>query len=297
MQQYLNLLKDIQDNGVFTGDRTGTGTQSVFGRQLRFDMKDGFPLLTTKKLYTRAIIHELLWFISGSTNTKYLTDNDVNIWNEWADENGDLGPVYGAQWRAWPKGESCTTCYGSGKLNDAEAGDIFYDEWDCPDCNGRGEFVVDQLAQVIEGIRTNPNGRRHIISAWNVPQIQDMALPPCHCLMQFKVYGDKLHLQLYQRSADVFLGVPFNVASYALLLGMVAQVTGLKAGEFIHTFGDVHIYNNHQEQVTEQLTRKPYMKPTLLLNPDVKEIDDFTFDDIEIKGYTSWPSIKGEVSV
>lgn len=283
MQQYLNLLKDIQDNGVFTGDRTGTGTQSVFGRQLRFDMKDGFPLLTTKKLYTRAIIHELLWFISGSTNTKYLTDNNVNIWNEWADENGDLGPVYGAQWRGY---------LGARERNDYLQGDMRNGKESRPYLE-----KTDQLAQVIEGIRTNPNGRRHIISAWNVPQIQDMALPPCHCLMQFKVYGDKLHLQLYQRSADVFLGVPFNVASYALLLGMVAQVTGLKADEFIHTFGDVHIYNNHQEQVTEQLTRKPYMKPTLLLNPDVKEIDDFTFDDIEIKGYTSWPSIKGEVSV
>lgn len=277
MHQYLNLLQDIMSNGYDTNDRTGTGTRSVFGRQLRFNMKEGFPLVTTKKLYTRAIIHELLWFIKGDTNIKYLVDNDVNIWNEWADKNGELGPVYGAQWRKY-LGAKEVDYVGLGKEN-------VIPQWD------------DQLAQVIEGIRTNPTGRRHIISAWNVPQINDMALPPCHCLMQFKVYGDTLHLQLYQRSADVFLGVPFNIASYALLLGMVAQVTGLKAGEFVHTFGDVHIYNNHKEQVLTQLGRKPYMLPTLLLNPEVKEIDDFTFDDIEIRGYNSWPSIKAEVSV
>lgn len=268
MQQYLKLLQDIMSNGYDTDDRTGTGTRSVFGRQLRFNLREGFPLVTTKRLYTRAIIHELLWFIKGDTNIKYLQDNNVRIWDEWADENGELGPVYGAQWRRYQ---------GVDFQGDDES--------------------IDQLANVIEGIRTNPTGRRHIISAWNVPQIEDMALPPCHCLMQFKVYGDTLHLQLYQRSADVFLGVPFNIASYALLLAMVAQVTGLKAGEFVHTFGDVHIYNNHKEQVLTQLERKPYMLPTLILNPEVKEIDDFTFEDIEIKGYESWPSIKGEVSV
>ncbi len=277
MHQYLKLLKDIRENGQMTDDRTGTGTQSLFGRQVRYKMSDGFPLVTTKKVNTKALIHELLWFIKGDTNIKYLNNNGVNIWNEWADENGDLGPVYGAQWRRH-LGARPVAHAGLGEYN-------VVPQWD------------DQLAQVIEQIKTNPTSRRLIIDSWNVPQIADMALPPCHCLMQFKVYQGKLDLQLYQRSADVFLGVPFNIASYALLLGMVAQVTGTLAGDFIHSFGDVHIYNNHQEQVELQLSRKPYMLPTLLLNPEIKNIDDFTFDDIEIKGYVHHPSITGKVSV
>ena len=268
MKQYLDLLRDIQVNGTFTGDRTGTGTQSVFGRQLKFDLREGFPLITTKKIFTKAIIHELLWFISGDTNIRYLNDNGVRIWDEWADVGGDLGPIYGAQWRNYEG----------------------VDGYGLP-CG------IDQLAEVIEGLKSNPNGRRHIISAWNVPLISDMALPPCHCLMQFKVYDGVLHLQLYQRSADVFLGVPFNIASYALLLAMVAQVTGLEAGEFIHTFGDVHIYNNHQGQVALQTTRTPKPLPTLWLRPEIKDIEEFTFDDIQIKDYDYHPAIKGEVSV
>lgn len=261
MQQYLDLLRDIQENGTCTSDRTGTGTKSVFGRQMRFDMKDGFPLLTTKKLYTRAIIHELLWMISGSTNVKYLQDNKVTIWDEWADEDGELGPVYGSQWRSF---------------------------------GGRG---IDQLTQVINDIQSNPNSRRLIINSWNPQDLHIMALPPCHCFIQFKVYEDTLNLQLYQRSADVFLGVPFNIGSYALLLCMVAQVTNLKAGEFVHTLGDVHIYDNHQEQVNEQLSRNPLGIPKLTLNPRIKDIYDFTFDDIKIEGYKSWPSIKADVAV
>lgn len=270
MNNYQQLLQDILTNGYDTDDRTGTGTRSVFGRQLRFNMNEGFPLLTTKKVFTKAIIHELLWFISGSTNIKYLQDNGVRIWDEWADKNGDLGPVYGAQWRNFGEFDAGHAAFQGG---------------------------IDQLSQVIEGLKTNPTGRRHIISAWNPQDIDDMALPPCHCLMQFKVYGDTLHLQMYQRSADVFLGVPFNIASYALLLAMVAQVTGLKTGEFIHTFGDVHIYNNHKEQVRTQLQRRPYLLPTLRLNPDIKNIDDFKFEDISIENYTYHPAIKGKVSV
>ena len=277
MNNYQKLLNDILINGYDTDDRTGTGTRSVFGRQLRFNMSEGFPLLTTKKVFTKGIIHELLWFISGSTNIKYLQNNGVHIWDEWADENGELGPVYGAQWRKY---------LGAREIDyvNLSKGKIL-PEW------------TDQLSKVIEDIKSNPSSRRHIVNAWNVPQIQDMALPPCHCLMQFKVYDDTLHLQLYQRSADVFLGVPFNIASYALLLAMVAQVTGLKAGEFVHTFGDVHIYNNHKEQVLTQLNRKPYLLPTLKLNPGIKDITKFKFEDISIENYICHPAIKGKVSV
>jgi len=268
MKQYLELLQDILDNGADTGDRTGTGTRSVFGRQLRFDLREGFPLITTKKVFTKGIIRELLWFIRGDCNIEYLNRNGVRIWDEWADENGDLGPVYGAQWRNYQG------------------------------VDDQGDHTsVDQLAEVIEGLKNNPNGRRHIISAWNVPQIPDMALPPCHCLMQFKVYDGVLNLQLYQRSADVFLGVPFNIASYALLLAMVAQVTGLEAGEFIHTFGDVHIYNNHMDQVKLQLTREPRPLSTLELNSKITDIERFTFMDVDIFDYQHHPKITGQVSV
>jgi len=253
-------------------DRTGTGTIGLFGEQLKFDLADGFPLLTCKKVYTRAIIHELLWFISGSTNIEYLKDNNVTIWDEWADENGDLGPVYGEQWRQY-------------------VGINLSDPLDPVPTQ------IDQLAQVIENIRNNPDSRRHIVSAWNVTQIGYMALPPCHCLFQFSVLGGKLHLQLYQRSADLFLGVPFNIASYAILLQMVAQCTGYEAGVFTHTFGDVHIYSNHIEQMKEQIQRPPLAPPKLWLNPDITEIDDFSFEDIEIRNYQSHPAIKGEVSV
>lgn len=268
---YNQLAHQILKYGEHRDDRTGTGTTGLFGQQLKFDLSKGFPLLTTKKVYTRAIIHELLWFISGSTNIKYLTDNKVNIWNEWADPNsGDLGPIYGAQWRRYVGTE---------------------------DVDGHLATQVDQLANVIKSIKENPNSRRHIVSAWNVTQIEEMALPPCHCLFQFNVLGDKLHLQLYQRSADYFLGVPFNIASYTILLAMVAQITGYKPGVFTHTFGDVHIYSNHIEQMNEQLRRPPLAAPTLWLNPDIKEINDFKFEDIEIRNYNPHPAIKGEVSV
>lgn len=264
MQQYLNLLEHVLETGIKKEDRTGTGTVSVFGYQMRFDLAAGFPILTTKKLHLRSIIHELLWFLKGETNIKYLKDNNVRIWNEWADENGELGPIYGYQWRSWP------------------ASDGVY---------------IDQISQVVDSIKNNPDSRRHIISAWNVGEIKNMALPPCHILFQFYVANGKLSCQLYQRSADIFLGVPFNIASYALLTLMLAQITGLKPGEFIHTLGDAHIYLNHLDQVKLQLERKPFDLPIMSLNPNVESIFDFKSDDFELVNYKSHPSIKGEISV
>ena len=264
MKQYLDLLRYIRENGVQKGDRTGTGTQSVFGYQMRFNLNDGFPLLTTKKVHLRSIIHELLWFISGDTNIKYLHDNKVSIWDEWADENGDLGPVYGHQWRSWPT----------------------------PD-GGH----IDQLANLMDQLKKNPDSRRHIISAWNVAEVDKMALPPCHSLFQFYVADNRLSCQLYQRSADVFLGVPFNIASYALLTMMIAQCCGYEPGDFVHTFGDVHIYSNHQEQVELQLSREPKPLPTMKINPDVKDIFSFKYEDFTLEGYDPWPAIKAPVAV
>lgn len=264
MQQYLDLLSDILDNGTVKTDRTGTGTISVFGRQLRFDLADGFPLLTTKKLHLKSIIHELLWFLSGSTNIKYLQENGVRIWNEWADENGDLGPVYGHQWRQWP--------------------------------DGKGGFI-DQISQVVDQIKNTPDSRRMIVTAWNPADIPGMALPPCHAFFQFYVADGKLSLQLYQRSADTFLGVPFNIASYSLLLMMMAQVTGLQPGEFIHTFGDTHLYLNHIEQARLQLTRSPRPLPHMRINSDVKSIFDFKFEDFTLTDYNPHPHIAAQVSV
>lgn len=264
MQNYLELLQHILDIGTDKTDRTGTGTRSVFGYQLRYDLSKGFPLVTTKKVHLKSIIYELLWFIKGDTNTKYLTDNGVSIWNEWADENGDLGPVYGAQWRSW---------------------------------KGADGKVVDQLSDVIEQIKKNSDSRRLIVSAWNVAEIPNMALAPCHALFQFYVADGKLSLQLYQRSADVFLGVPFNIASYALLLMMVAQVTGLEVGDYVHTFGDVHIYNNHFEQVRKQLSREPRPLPTMKLNPEIKDIFDFDFEDFTLQNYDPHPGIKAPVAI
>ena len=264
MKQYLDLLRRVKAEGIFKGDRTGTGTTSVFGHQMRFDMADGFPLLTTKKLHTKSIIHELLWFLKGDTNVKYLQDNGVRIWNEWADENGDLGHIYGYQWRSWP---------------DYKGGSI------------------DQISEVIDQIKNNPNSRRLIVSAWNVADIDNMNLPPCHAFFQFYVADGKLSLQLYQRSADIFLGVPFNIASYALLLHMVAQVTGLEPGTFVHTLGDAHIYSNHEEQIELQLTREPRKLPRLKINPNVKNIFDFKFEDFEIVDYDPHPHIAGVVAV
>ncbi len=264
MQQYLNLLQHILDEGIVKTDRTGTGTKSVFGHQMRFHMSDGFPLLTTKKLHLRSIIHELLWFLRGDTNIQYLHDNKVTIWDEWADENGDLGPVYGHQWRSWP------------------------------DYNGG---TIDQIANVVDLIKHHPDSRRMMVSAWNVAEVDQMALPPCHCLFQFYVADGKLSLQLYQRSADTFLGVPFNIASYALLLQMMAQVTGLEAGDFIHTTGDTHLYLNHIEQAQLQLTRAPRPLPHMIINPDVKNIFDFQYEDFQLEGYDPWPHIKAEVAV
>ncbi len=261
MKQYLDLLQDVMDNGVDKLDRTGVGTRSVFGRQMRFDLNKGFPLVTTKKVHLKSIIHELLWFIKGSTNIKYLQDNGVRIWNEWADENGDLGPVYGSQWRNW---------------------------------NGEG---IDQLAEVIDKLKHNPNDRRMIVSAWNVGKIAEMRLPPCHMMFQFYVAGNKLSCMLYQRSCDMFLGVPFNIASYALLTMMIAQVCGLEPGEFIHTLGDTHIYHNHFEQVREQLSRQPLPLPVMKLNPAVKNIDDFTYDDFTLEGYESYGKLAAPVAV
>lgn len=264
MRQYLDLLHKIKEEGVIREDRTGTGTKSIFGYQMRFNMSDGFPLLTTKKLHLKSIIHELLWFLSGDTNIKYLQDNGVRIWNEWADENGDLGPVYGHQWRSW---------------SDYKGG------------------TIDQIQQAVDLIKNNPNSRRILVSAWNPADIDNMALPPCHCLFQFYVADGKLSLQLYQRSADVFLGVPFNIASYALLLQMMAQVTGLECGDFVHTTGDTHLYLNHLEQVDTQLTRTPRPLPTMKINPDVKDIFSFKYEDFELTDYNPWPHIKADVSV
>jgi thymidylate synthase len=264
MKQYLDLLQYILNNGIEKNDRTGVGTRSVFGYQMRFDLQNGFPLVTTKKLHLRSIIYELLWFIHGDTNIKFLHDNNVSIWDEWADENGDLGPIYGKQWRRW---------------------------------EGKDGKVIDQLSWVINEIIKNPNSRRLIVSAWNVAEISEMKLPPCHVLFQFYVANNKLSCQLYQRSADVFLGVPFNIASYALLTHMIAQVTGLQVGEFIHTFGDVHLYLNHIQQAKLQLSREPFALPQLKLNPNVKNIDDFKFEDIEILNYQAHPSIKADVAV
>jgi thymidylate synthase len=264
MRQYLDLMQHVLDTGVRKEDRTGTGTISVFGYQMRFNLADGFPLVTTKKAHLRSIIHELLWFIAGDTNIRYLKENGVSIWDEWADENGDLGPVYGAQWRSWP----------------------------APD--GR---TIDQLSNVIEMIRTKPDSRRLIVSAWNPALVDDMALPPCHSLFQFYVAEGRVSCQLYQRSADIFLGVPFNIASYALLTMMVAQVTGLKPGDFVHTFGDAHLYSNHLEQARLQLSRTPRPLPTMKLNPAVTRIEDFRFEDFELVGYDPEPAIKAPIAV
>lgn len=264
MKQYLDLLRHVMEHGSDKSDRTGTGTRSVFGYQMRFDLSQGFPLLTTKKLHLKSIIHELLWFLQGDTNIKYLQDNGVRIWNEWADENGDLGHVYGYQWRSWPD-------YSGG--------------------------AIDQIAQAVETIKHNPDSRRIIVSAWNVADIDHMKLPPCHALFQFYVADGKLSLQLYQRSADSFLGVPFNIASYALLLMMVAQVCGLQPGEFIHTLGDAHIYTNHFEQVQLQLTREPRPLPRMVINSDVKNIFDFKYEDFTLEDYDPHPHIAGKVSV
>ncbi len=264
MRQYLDLMQHVLDTGLVKSDRTGTGTKSVFGHQMRFDLADGFPLVTTKKLHVRSIIHELIWFLRGDTNIAYLKENGVSIWDEWADENGDLGPVYGAQWRSWP--------------------------------TPSGE-VIDQIAQVVEGIRSNPDSRRHIVTAWNPADVDRQALPPCHAMFQFWVGNGRLSCQLYQRSADIFLGVPFNIASYALLTLMMAQVTQLKPGEFVHTLGDAHLYLNHLDQAREQLSREPRPLPTMALNPDVTEIDGFRFEDFALSGYEPHPHIKAPVAV
>lgn len=264
MKQYHDLLKRVLTEGVEKSDRTGTGTISVFGHQSRYNLEDGFPMLTTKKLHLKSIVHELLWFLAGDTNVKYLQENGVRIWNEWADENGDLGHIYGYQWRSWP------------------------------DYNGGS---IDQITEVIETIKNNPDSRRMIVSAWNVGDLSNMNLPPCHAFFQFYVADGRLSLQLYQRSADIFLGVPFNIASYALLLMMVAQVTGLKPGEFVHTLGDAHIYTNHLDQVKLQLTRDFRKLPTMKINPEVKSIFDFKYEDFELEGYDPHPHIKGEVAV
>ena len=264
MKQYLDLLQEIMDHGTVKSDRTGVGTKSIFGHQMRFDLSEGFPLLTTKKVHLRSIIHELLWFISGDTNIGYLHDNKVSIWDEWADANGDLGPVYGKQWRSW----------------------------DTPD--GRS---IDQLSEVIEAIKRNPDSRRMIVCAWNPSDVDKMALPPCHCFFQFYVADGRLSCQLYQRSADTFLGVPFNIASYALLTMMIAQVCGLKPGEFVHTTGDTHIYLNHFDQVREQLSRTPRPLPVMKLNPEVKDIFRFRYEDFTLEGYDPWPAIKAPVAV
>ena len=264
MKQYLDLLRHVMETGSDRGDRTGTGTRSVFGHQMRFDLADGFPVLTTKKLHLKSIIHELLWFLKGDTNIAYLKENDVHIWDEWADANGDLGPVYGYQWRSWPTHD------------------------------GRH---LDQIVALVEGLKKNPNSRRHIVSAWNPALIDEMALPPCHCLFQFYVSDGKLSCQLYQRSGDIFLGVPFNIASYALLTLMVAQVCGLQPGDFVHTFGDTHIYHNHFDQVREQLARTPKVLPKMVINPDVKDLFSFRFEDFELVGYEPDSHIKAPVAV
>ena len=264
MRQYLDLMRRVLETGITKTDRTGTGTLSVFGHQMRFDLADGFPLVTTKKLHLRSVVHELLWFIAGDTNIEYLKKNGVSIWDAWADENGDLGPIYGAQWRSWrtPNGGS-----------------------------------IDQLRQVVDEIRSHPDSRRLMVTAWNPGEIADMALPPCHCLFQFYVADGRLSCQLYQRSADIFLGVPFNIASYALLTMMVAQVTGLRPGDFVHTFGDAHLYLNHVEQARLQLQREPRPRPRLVLNPEVRSLFDFVYDDVAVSGYDPHPHIKAKVSV
>jgi len=264
MQTYLDLMKTVKDHGVKKMDRTGVGTVSIFGYQLRFDLSEGFPLLTTKKLHTRSIIHELLWFLKGDTNIKYLNDNNVKIWDEWADAKGDLGPVYGHQWRSW---------------------------------GARDGRTIDQITQLIAELKQNPNSRRLIVSAWNVAEIEQMALPPCHCLFQFYVADGKLSCQLYQRSADIFLGVPFNIASYALLTLMIAQVVGLKPGEFVHTLGDAHLYLNHMEQAKLQLSRDPLPLPKMILNPEVKDIFEFKFEDFTLKNYEAYPHISAPVAI
>ncbi len=264
LRPYLDLLSQILDRGVEKADRTGTGTLSLFGYQLRFDLRNGFPLMTTKKLHLKSIVHELIWFLSGSTNVAYLRQNGVSIWDDWADTQGELGPVYGHQWRSWP---------------------------------ARDGSKIDQIARLVEGIRANPDSRRHIVSAWNPADLDRMALPPCHALFQFYVARGELSCQLYQRSADVFLGVPFNIASYALLCAMVAQVTGLRPGEFVHTFGDVHLYLNHLEQAREQLAREPRALPRLELNPAVQSIFDFRFEDVTIHGYEPHPAIRAPIAV
>lgn len=264
MKQYHDLLKHVLDNGVEKSDRTGTGTKSIFGYQMRFNLQEGFPALTTKKLHLRSIIHELLWFLKGNTNIRYLHDHNVTIWDEWADENGDLGPIYGHQWRSWPTADGKT---------------------------------IDQISQALELIRNKPDSRRIMVSAWNVGEIEKMALPPCHVMFQFYVAQGKLSCQLYQRSADIFLGVPFNIASYSLLTMMMAQVTGLKAGEFIHTFGDAHIYLNHMEQVHLQLSREPRKLPQMKINPDAKDIFGFRYEDFELVNYDPYPAIKAPVAV
>lgn len=264
MRQYLDLMQYILDHGASKGDRTGTGTLSIFGYQMRFDLSEGFPLLTTKRMYLKSIIYELLWFLRGDTNVRYLQEHNVNIWNEWADETGDLGPVYGSQWRSW-------------RTNDGE--------------------TIDQISWVVDQIKTNPDSRRLIVSAWNVGEIEKMALPPCHTLFHFYVVDEKLSCQLYQRSADVFLGVPFNIASYALLTMMIAQVCGLGLGDFVHTFGDTHLYLNHLEQAKLQITREPHTLPDMKINPDIKSIFDFQYDDFELKNYKAHPHIKAEISV
>ena len=264
MKQYLDLMRHVREHGMVKEDRTGTGTRSVFGYQMRFNLSEGFPLITTKKCHLRSIIHELLWFLKGDTNIQYLQDNKVSIWDEWADKEGNLGPVYGYQWRSWPT------------------------------ANGKH---IDQIGQVIDQIKNNPDSRRIIVSAWNVGEIENMVLPPCHAFFQFYVADGKLSCQLYQRSADIFLGVPFNIASYALLTMMMAQVCNLKPGDFVHTFGDAHLYSNHLEQTDEQLSRKPYPLPLMKINPEVKSIFDFTFEDFELVGYEFHPHIKASVAV
>jgi len=264
MKQYLDLLNNVLESGNLKGDRTGTGTKSIFGYQMRFNLKEGFPLVTTKKLHLRSIIHELLWFLQGNTNIDYLQQNKVSIWDEWADENGDLGPVYGKQWRAW-------------ETKDGK--------------------VIDQISELIEQIKTNPNSRRLLVSAWNVGDVDKMALPPCHVLFQFYVANNKLSCQLYQRSADIFLGVPFNIASYAILTHMIAQVCNLEVGDFVHTFGDAHLYTNHFDQARLQLSRSPYPLPELKLNKEIKNIFDFRFEDIEIINYQSHPTIKAPIAI
>jgi thymidylate synthase len=264
MQQYLDLMRHVRDHGSRRDDRTGTGTISVFGYQMRFDLSSGFPLVTTKKLHLRSIIHELLWFLQGDTNIRYLHDNGVTIWDEWADENGDLGPVYGYQWRSWPT---------------------------------PGGGSIDQISSVVEQIKNNPDSRRLMVTAWNPADVEAMALPPCHCLFQFYVSDGRLSCQLYQRSADIFLGVPFNIASYALLTMMIAQITGLEPGEFVHTFGDAHLYSNHLEQVELQLSREPLPLPDMRLNPAVESLFDFRFEDFELQNYESHPHIKAPIAV